>query len=76
MGSITSSEEEISLGLMHCGGLTTMLSGAGFIIGLILAIVTESRVVLWLSISGVTLTSVGFVLGLVVWGSGWMLREE
>ncbi len=53
-----------------------MIGGAGTIIGLVLGIIVESRVVAFLMGVEVVLGCGGFVTGLLAWTSGWILRED
>ena len=75
MGTHTEAEE-ISLGLMERGGLIVMISGALTIIGIILTFILEAQILYLLLAIEIVLGVAGFVFGIVVWGSGWMLRED
>ena len=75
MGTHTEAEE-ISLGLMERGGLIVMISGALTIIGIILTFILEAQILYLLLAIEIVLGVAGFVFGIVVCGSGWMLRED
>lgn len=75
MGSATQTEE-ISLELMQRGGMLVMVGGAAAIIGCILGIISESKLIAFVMAIGATLGFWSFVIGLIVWMSGWMLRED
>lgn len=68
--------EEIGLGLMYRGGLAVMIGGAAFIMGCVLGLIFESRLVAFVMGIAATVGIAAFLSGIVVWGSGWMLRED
>jgi len=61
---------------MERGGLMIMLCGAGTIIAIILNIMCESRVWGLALTIGATIGFAGFLVGIAVWGSGWILKED